>query len=72
VLRGPDQGRTQPTSANGQPAVIAYERVGNGRFEAHGVTVLTLIWAQIARITAFNDSTLVPTFGGATPRRANR
>jgi RNA polymerase sigma-70 factor (ECF subfamily) len=72
VLRGPDQWRTQPTSANGQPAVIAYERAGSGRFEAHGVTVLTLVGGQIARITAFNDPSLVPTFGGATPRRANR
>jgi RNA polymerase sigma-70 factor (TIGR02960 family) len=72
VLRGPDQWRTQPTSANGQPAVIAYERAGSGGFEAHGVTVLTLVGGQIARITAFNDPSLVPTFGGATPRRANR
>jgi hypothetical protein len=72
VLRGPDQWLTQPTSANGQPAVIAYERAGSGGFEAHGVTVLTLIGGQIARITAFNDPSLVPTFGGATPRRANR
>jgi hypothetical protein len=52
-----------PTRANGQPAAVAYERTRAGRYEAHGVEVLTLIGDRIARITAFNDASLVPTFG---------
>jgi RNA polymerase sigma-70 factor (TIGR02960 family) len=63
VLRRKDQWRLVPTRANGQPAVVAYERTGTGRYEAHGVAVLTLIGDRIARITAFNDASLVPTFG---------
>jgi RNA polymerase sigma-70 factor (ECF subfamily) len=54
-----------PTRANGQPAFVEYEHAGDGRYEAHGVQVLTLIGARIARITAFNDPSLVPTFGHA-------
>jgi RNA polymerase sigma-70 factor (ECF subfamily) len=46
-----------PTRANGQPAFVVYKRG-----EAYGVQVLTLIGARIARITAFNDPSLVPTF----------
>jgi RNA polymerase sigma-70 factor (TIGR02960 family) len=63
VLRRADQWRMVPTRANGQPAVVAYERAGDGRYEAHGVAVLTLIGDRVARITAFNDPSLVPTFG---------
>ncbi|MFI7640674.1 sigma-70 family RNA polymerase sigma factor [Nonomuraea sp. NPDC049400] len=55
--------RLVPTSANGQPAFVAYKRVGEDRYEAHGVEVLTLIGNRISRITAFNDASLVPTFG---------
>jgi RNA polymerase sigma-70 factor (ECF subfamily) len=61
VLRA-DHWRLAPTSANGQPAFVVHERTGDGRFEAHGVQVLTLIGTRIARITAFNDPSLVPTF----------
>jgi RNA polymerase sigma-70 factor (TIGR02960 family) len=63
VLRKPDQWRLVPTRANGQPAFVAYQRASDGGYEAHGVEVLTLIGARIARITAFNDPSLVPTFG---------
>ncbi len=62
VLRR-DRFRMVPTLANGQPAVVAYQRAGDGRYEGHGVQVLTVIGARIARITAFNDPSLVPTFG---------
>jgi RNA polymerase sigma-70 factor (ECF subfamily) len=51
------------TRANGQPAAVVYMRTGDGRYEAHGVEVLTLMGDRIARITAFNDASLVPTFG---------
>ncbi len=63
VLRGADRWRLVPTRANGQPALVAYERAGDGRYEAHGVQVLTVVDTRIARITAFNDPSLVPTFG---------
>jgi RNA polymerase sigma-70 factor (TIGR02960 family) len=63
VLRAKDQWRMVPTRANGQPAFVAYERASDGRYEAHGVGVLTLVGTRIARITAFNDPSLVPTFG---------
>jgi RNA polymerase sigma-70 factor (ECF subfamily) len=62
VLRQ-DHWRMAPTIANGQPALIVHERAANGRFEPHGIQVLTLIGPRIARITAFNDPSLVPTFG---------
>jgi RNA polymerase sigma-70 factor (TIGR02960 family) len=65
VLRREGQWRMVPTRANGQPAVVAYERTATGRYEAHGVEVLTLIGDRISRITAFNDASLVPTFGFA-------
>ena len=63
VLRRTDQWRMVPTRANGQPALVAYERTGDGRYEAHGVEVLTLIGDRIARITAIQRPGLVPTFG---------
>ncbi|MER5917020.1 sigma-70 family RNA polymerase sigma factor [Streptomyces sp. NPDC001982] len=62
--------RLTPTFANGQPAVIADEHLGGGRYEPHGVQVLTLTGPRIARITAFNDPSLVPTFRQATARTA--
>lgn len=60
---GPGRWRLVPVHANGQPAFVEYERASDDRYEAHGVHVLTLIGARIARITAFNDASLVPTFG---------
>jgi RNA polymerase sigma-70 factor (TIGR02960 family) len=63
VLRREGQWRMVRTSANGQPAAVAYERTGPGRYGAHGVEVLTLVGDRIARITAFNDPSLVPAFG---------
>jgi RNA polymerase sigma-70 factor (TIGR02960 family) len=62
VLRR-DLWRMVPTRANGQPALVAYTRTGDGRYEAYGIQVLTLIGARISRITAFNDPNLVATFG---------
>ncbi|MEU9131952.1 RNA polymerase subunit sigma-70 [Kitasatospora sp. NPDC048540] len=62
VLR-PDLWRLTPTSANGQSAFVIHRHAGDGRYEPYGVQVLTLIGARVARITAFNDASLVPTFG---------
>ncbi|WP_030172025.1 sigma-70 family RNA polymerase sigma factor [Streptomyces sp. NRRL S-813] len=58
-----DLWRMVPTRANGQLAAVVYQRAGDGRYEAYGVQVLTLIGTRIARITSFNDPSLVPTFG---------
>ena len=63
VLGSPDRWRLVPSRANGQPALVSYERTGDGRYAAHGVTVLTFRGPRIARITAFNDASLVSTFG---------
>jgi RNA polymerase sigma-70 factor (ECF subfamily) len=59
----PDRWRMLPTRANGQPAAAEYERTPAGVYEPRGIQVLTLAGARIARITAFHDATLVPTFG---------
>ncbi|SDI62156.1 sigma-70 family RNA polymerase sigma factor [Nonomuraea jiangxiensis] len=60
---GRDLWRMEPTRANGQPAAVVYQRVDDGRYEAYGIQVLTLIGARISRITTFIDPSLVPTFG---------
>jgi RNA polymerase sigma-70 factor (ECF subfamily) len=62
VLRRPGQWRMVPTGANGQPAVVVHERVDGDRYRPHGIQVLTVVGARIARVTAFNDPALVPTF----------
>jgi RNA polymerase sigma-70 factor (TIGR02960 family) len=55
--------RLVPSRANGQPALVTYKRDADGQHHAYGVQVLTLIGSRIARITAFNDPSLVATFG---------
>ncbi|MGW4534362.1 sigma-70 family RNA polymerase sigma factor [Nocardia sp. NPDC004340] len=55
--------RMLPTRANGQPAFVVYKRAPTGRYDAYGIQVLTLIGSRVARITAFNDPSLVPAFG---------
>lgn len=63
VLRGVGGFRMIPTRANGQPALVVYERSAGLAYHAHGVQVLNLVGTQVARIVAFNDPTLVATFG---------
>ncbi|WP_406511306.1 RNA polymerase subunit sigma-70 [Streptomyces sp. NBC_00161] len=58
----PNLWRMTPTHANGQPALIVHHRAGDGRYEPYGIQVLTLLGDRIARITSFNDPTLVATF----------
>lgn len=55
--------RMVPTRANGQPAVVAYARDGDGVYRAHSVQVLDVSGAGIARITAFFDVGLFGHFG---------
>jgi RNA polymerase sigma-70 factor (ECF subfamily) len=40
-----------------------YGRAPDGSFRAHGLDVLSIVGGRIARIVAFNDATLVATFG---------
>ncbi|MCD2194918.1 RNA polymerase subunit sigma-70 [Actinomycetospora endophytica] len=65
VLSRPGQWRMVPTGANGQPAFVVRRRTDDGGDAAYGVQVLTLTAGRIARITAFNDPALVPTFEGS-------
>ena len=61
VLRTAGQWRMRPTRANGQPAVVVHKGTDDG-YAPYGVQVLGLLGGRIARITAFNDPGLVPTF----------
>jgi RNA polymerase sigma-70 factor, ECF subfamily len=61
VLRAAGQWRMRTSRANGQPALVVHKRVDGG-YEPYGVQVFDLIGGRIARITAFNDPGLVPTF----------
>jgi RNA polymerase sigma-70 factor (ECF subfamily) len=63
VLHSADQWRLSYTRANGAPAFAMYRRASDGTFRAHGMDVLSLADGRIARIVAFNDPSLVATFG---------
>lgn len=62
VLRRPGQWRAVPTRANGQPGVVFYARGCDDVYRGYGIQVLELRDGRIARITAFNDPSLVPIF----------
>lgn len=63
VLHTADQWRLTHTRANGAPAFALYKRAPDGVFRAAGMDVLSLVGGRIARIVAFNDPSLVATFG---------
>lgn len=63
VLHTPAQWRLAYTRANGAPAFAMYRRAPDGSFRAAGLDVLSLVGGRIARIVAFNDPTLITTFG---------
>jgi len=63
VLGSPGHWRMLPASANGQPAVAAYYRGGDGTYRPYGIVVLTATAEGISRITAFGDPGLVTSFG---------
>jgi RNA polymerase sigma-70 factor (TIGR02960 family) len=69
VLRADGRWRMRPSRANGQPALVVHQRVDDG-YRPYGVQVLGLIGGRIARITAFNDPDLVPTFMPADLHRS--
>jgi RNA polymerase sigma-70 factor, ECF subfamily len=63
VLGSPGHWRMRPTSANGQPAVVAYYRGADGGYFPYGIVVLTADAEGISRITSFGDADLVAAFG---------
>jgi RNA polymerase sigma-70 factor (ECF subfamily) len=64
VIGSPGDWRMTATRANGQPAVAAYYRDGDGAYPALGVAVLDVSVAGIARITVFGGGAeLVARFG---------
>ncbi|HEY6786812.1 MAG TPA: RNA polymerase subunit sigma-70 [Trebonia sp.] len=65
VLGAPGTWRMQATSANGQPAAVAYTRDQRGDFHPYGIVVLTLTTAGISRISSFGDPRLVTAAGFA-------
>jgi RNA polymerase sigma-70 factor, ECF subfamily len=76
ILRG-EAGlyRLVPITANGQPALAAYRREGDGQYHLHTLQVLTLTPTGVARIVAYLDPTLfvafdlAPTLEGGPWRR---
>jgi len=77
VFAVPDAWRVIPAGANGQPAFALYKRADDGVHRAHSVVVLTIAGAGIARVVAFADPRLFPSFGlpqthPATARAAAR
>jgi len=62
-LARPGDFRLVPITANGQPAAAAYVREADGVHRAHGIQVLTIGTAGIARIDTFLDPALFPAFG---------
>lgn len=63
ALGSPGDWRMVPTSANGQPAVVAYQRGSDGAHHALGVAVLDLTPEGIAGIVVFGDPGLAAKFG---------
>jgi RNA polymerase sigma-70 factor (ECF subfamily) len=62
VFGAPRAWRMVATSANGQPAVAAYLRGGDGGYDAHAIQVLTVTATGIARVVVFLDPSLFVTF----------
>jgi RNA polymerase sigma-70 factor (ECF subfamily) len=62
VLGAPGDWRMLATSANGQPAAVAYTRDQQGDHQPYGVVVLTVSGDGISRISSFADPSLVTVF----------
>ena len=65
VMGPPGTWRMLPTSANGQPAAVEYQRDSRGGYQPYGVVVLTVGAAGISRVSSFGDPGLVALFGFA-------
>ena len=62
VLGSPGDWRMLATSANGQPAAVAYTRDQHGNYQAYGICVLTVTGQGIRQIRSFADPRLVTLF----------
>jgi RNA polymerase sigma-70 factor, ECF subfamily len=62
VFREQGEIRMVPTRANGQLALVPY-KLRDGVLRAHSIQVLTFAGSHVARVTAFQDPALFPTFG---------
>jgi RNA polymerase sigma-70 factor, ECF subfamily len=63
LLIGPGRLRLVPVMANGQAAFAVYQREPGGAFHAHAVLVPTVTTTGIARMVAFQNPSLVASFG---------
>ncbi|WP_027341129.1 RNA polymerase subunit sigma-70 [Hamadaea tsunoensis] len=63
VLGSPGAWLMLPTSANGQPAAMAYLRDRHGSHQAYGIVVLTVTSAGISQIFSFHEPRLAAVFG---------
>ncbi|WP_433713824.1 sigma-70 family RNA polymerase sigma factor [Nocardia sp. CA-084685] len=63
VLGTPGDWLMLPTTANGQPAAVAYRRETGGGYRAFGLAVLTTTDRAIARIAVFGGANLVTACG---------
>ncbi|WP_373300562.1 sigma-70 family RNA polymerase sigma factor [Amycolatopsis deserti] len=62
VIGNPGEWRMLATTANNQPAAVAY-RLAGGAYRAFGLAVLTVTATGIAKITVFGEPSLVRRFG---------
>ncbi|SEO86115.1 RNA polymerase, sigma subunit, ECF family [Actinacidiphila rubida] len=69
VLGSPGDWLMLPTSANGQPAAVAYTRDPDGAYQAYGVVVLTVTPTGIRHVHSFHQPALAAVFG--FPRTAS-
>ena len=63
VLGSPGDWRMLPTSANGQPAAVCYNRGPNGEYQPYGVVVLSVTSEGVRQVRSFGDPRLVTVFG---------
>jgi RNA polymerase sigma-70 factor (ECF subfamily) len=62
VMGSPGDWRMVATSANGQPAAVAYTRDQHGNYQPYGICVLTVTSRGIRQILSFGDPGLVALF----------
>ena len=65
VLGAHGDWRLIATSANDQPAAVAYHRDAAGTLRAHGIVVLAPTATGVSRVIEFHDPALVVLFGFA-------
>jgi RNA polymerase sigma-70 factor (ECF subfamily) len=62
TVRGTDW-RMRPAAANGQPAVAAYVRVPDGRYQLHTLQVFTVTAGRVSHNVVFGDPAVFDRFG---------